>query len=118
MDNSLAIALGITVIGMTLLFLALFLFYGLLSLMMKLFEDRPPKPEAQANDEQAAMESAGLLQAAAIAVALARAETGPGVAPAPNLMDDRGSSGESTSPWWSLHHQREVTRNPNVRRVP
>ena len=115
MDNSLIIALGITVVGMTLLFLALGLFYGMLTLLTAVFGDRSPRPQAQAADEQApdnlALESNMLLQAAAIAVALARAQ-------GPTTMEALVASDETLSPWWSLHHQREVTRNPNVGRVP
>ncbi|MGD2041261.1 MAG: OadG family protein, partial [Anaerolineae bacterium] len=56
MDNELFLALFITAAGMTLLFLSLGLFYGLLSLMTRLFEDQPagsgglfakPKPPAE-----------------------------------------------------------------------
>ena len=117
MDNPLVVALGITVVGMTLLFLALVLFYGLLSLLTTVFEKRAPQPQAAAPAEEAKAESETHLPtaapAAAIAVALARAQV---QAPAPQGLTDTG--GDSLSPWWSLHHQREITRNPNVGRAP
>jgi Na+-transporting methylmalonyl-CoA/oxaloacetate decarboxylase gamma subunit len=117
MENSLLTALAITAIGMTLLFLALALFYGLLSLMMSIFERRA-KPKALETKEPITAESGVLLRAAAVAVAMARAEAGQGdlTAPAPATGAETGR--EPPSPWWLLHHQRNVRPKPNARRLP
>jgi len=116
-ENSLVVALVITAIGMTLLFLALALFYGLLSLMMSVFEDRA-KPKAREKEERTSTEGGVLLRVAAVAVALARAEGEQGILSIPAFVTGRGTSREPVSPWWSLHHQREVTREKSVRRLP
>ncbi len=112
MDDTLLSALLITAIGMSLLFLVLAFFYGLLWLLTAVAQGRPaanlqarspapgPEPEKEAT-----------LEAAAIAVALARARAirraGPPVSPADITTAD---------PWWSLHHQRQLTLNPGTRR--
>jgi hypothetical protein len=128
--GSIGISLGITAIGMTLLFLALAFFYGLLSLMTSVMQDRrlPPEPQAAGrrkaaqglqaakeleSDRAAAEAGPGLVRrrAAAIAVALARAEaaaTGP--APRPPAPQEAGPA----SAWWALHHQRRL--QPGTRR--
>jgi len=106
-DNPLIVALGITLAGMTLLFLALAFFYGLLSLISSVLHEgaRPPAAaetvDRAATDQPAPPAEAELmLQAAAVAVALARAETEARPAPTPAPAD---LAAESLSPWWSLH---------------
>jgi len=118
-DNSLVVALGISVVGMTLLFLALIFFYGLLSVLTALFRVRPPAEAegGQDRDGTRAGRDRVLLRAAAVAVALARAEAEQ--APPrgePYARDERGTA-QATSPWWALHHQRELARNPGTRRT-
>ena len=108
MDNPLLVALAITVAGMTLLFLALAFFYGLLSLISRALHDGNETPGTAKAEEQAAPDEAQLPappaerelmhRAAAIAVALARAEGEARPAPVP-----AGVSGEPLSPWWSMH---------------
>jgi len=118
-DNSLVVALGITVVGMTLLFLALIFFYGLLSLLTALFRVRPPAEAEEGRDRDSARpgQERTLLRAAAVAVALARAEAEQTAAPpAPHAHDEQAMP-RSTSPWWLLHHQRELARNPGTRRT-
>lgn len=135
MDESLVIALMITVIGMSLLFLSLVFFYGMLSLLARI-KDKDQTPDSvgpEALDatmpegtafigDELGTGQAALHQAVAIAVALARAEAelepGPGdtlLAPAP------AAGGEQVSAWWSLYHQRQLAHrsaNPDTRRDP
>ena len=108
MDNPVLVALGITLAGMTLLFLALAFFYGLLTLISSALHDGgQPSTEAEPTDRAAGQavpdRPAGpepALQAAAIAVALARAESEGHPAPKPAPA---GLTAEPPSPWWSLH---------------
>jgi Na+-transporting methylmalonyl-CoA/oxaloacetate decarboxylase gamma subunit len=107
-DNPLIVALAITVAGMTLLFLALAFFYGLLSLISAALHDGAEMPGVTRAEKQAAPDETELPapaaerelmhRAAAIAVALARAEGDARPAPVP-----AGVSGEPLSPWWSMH---------------
>ena len=108
MDNSLVVVLVISVAGMTLLFLALAFFYGLLTLMTKEFRKRVVASDLPVDEGPAALDSAETLRAAAIAVALARAEAEGRAAPA--ILDQEG---ESVSSWWALHHQRRLAPNPS-----
>lgn len=123
MDESLQVALAITVIGMTLLFLSLILFWGLITLLTAVVKDKPTTPTQQvtAEDSGKARERAGAeetatLRAAAVAVVLARAEaehrSGPAMAP----VADGTSADRQISPWWSLHHQRQLAPNPEAKR--
>ena len=102
MDNPLIVALAITLAGMGLLFLALAFFYGLLSLISSVLrEGGRPVAAAEIVDQAGPDQPAGaemMLQAAAIAVALARAETEGSPAQLP-----AGPAAEPLSPWWSLH---------------
>lgn len=114
MDNPLIVALAITLAGMTLLFLALAFFYGLLSLIAAALHDGAGTPGVAKAEEQAAPDEAELPappaerelmhRAAAIAVALARAEGEARPAPLP-----AGPAGESLSPWWSMHQGSRLT---------
>jgi hypothetical protein len=111
-DNPLTIVLGISAAGMTLLFLALLLFYGILSFMTSLGQERgrqKAEPEAPRAVSPGEDEEALRLRAAAIAVALARAGAAPGPA-----VDVPAS--QAVTPWWALHHQRRL--NPTLRRRP
>jgi Na+-transporting methylmalonyl-CoA/oxaloacetate decarboxylase gamma subunit len=114
MASSLGTVLLITVVGMTLLFLALALFYGLLSLMMATIKDRPAETKGQSvrGEVERNREEEAALRAAAIAVALARAEMEQeaGYAPAGGL------GGPQVSPWWILYHQRQMRRQEMGRR--
>jgi hypothetical protein len=118
LDNSLFIALGITAIGMTLLFLALAFFYGLLSLMMVVIKDRPTHQAMLAGEQREEPDEGGeLLRAVAVAVVMARAEAEQIAVLTGALATDEAGSSESVSPWWALHHQREVALGPETRRV-
>lgn len=119
MENPLAVSLAISGLGISLLFLTLILFYGLLSLMTAALRERrrPSAHAAEGNDERSGGEEA-TIQAAVIAVAMARAQAERGAeflgAPAADLAAGAGL----VSPWWTLHHQRQLARNPQSRRTP
>lgn len=120
-DSSITTALVIALIGMTLLFLSLFLFYGLLSLLTAVVKDRPvpdqQKGEGRSGERETGTRPEEVLRAAAIAVALARAEAE--VLPGPTMAGVGGEAGAepAVSPWWSLHHQRQLGPNPSPRRI-
>jgi Na+-transporting methylmalonyl-CoA/oxaloacetate decarboxylase gamma subunit len=115
MENPLVTVLMITALGMGLLFLALAFFYGLLSAMARGLKDRAlPPPQAPARRHKEAGEEEGgslaetRLQAAAVAIALARGRVQappPGVPVAP--AESPGGA-QAPSAWWSLHHQRRL----------
>ena len=119
MDQDLIAALVISAVGITLLFLALALFYGLLVLLAAIFKGHASAgvggPESASPEPETAD---AMLQAAAIGVALARtdAERPPSLDLIPSGEATAGS--HSVSPWWALHHQRQVTQKPSSRRVP
>jgi Na+-transporting methylmalonyl-CoA/oxaloacetate decarboxylase gamma subunit len=130
MDNPLVISLAVTGVGMLMLFLALAVLCGLMYLMTWMTNIQAPIeewPEAGAEEEgsrgageqrsRGAEEQRGKgaeaervmrRKAAAIAVALARAE---------RELSSSGSPCPSGSPWRALHHQRQLTRNPPARRI-
>lgn len=112
MNEPLVMALGITVVGMTLLFLTLLLFYGLLSLLTVVFKaPAPAGGEAVSGSGGGPAGEEPMLRAAAIAVALARTEAERASLPA--LLPEEG---ENVSPWWVLHQQRQLTRGAGRRR--
>lgn len=112
MDDTLLSALLITAIGMSLLFLTLAFFYGLLWLLTTVAQGRPvanrqargPAPGPELGKEAA-------LEAAAIAVALARARAVRRAVPPVSPTDIT-----TADPWWTLHHQRRLTISPGTRR--
>ncbi len=108
MENLLVVSLLITVIGMTLLFIALAILYGMMYLMTAVLRDPAPAPtEAAEEPTGTEQEQPAVLRAAAIAVALARAQQEtPGVPP---VAETGGGDG---SRWWLLHHIRRLTAQP------
>ena len=112
MENSLTTSLVITAIGMTLLFLSLVLFYGILSLLTAITRERHSASPLQQLKEHASEKRA--LQAAAIAIALARTEA------AQQTTLDGGTATPSNegalTPWWSLHHQQRLAAEKRLRR--
>lgn len=123
LDESLQIALAITVIGMTLLFLSLILFYGLITLLTAIVKDKPATSTQQATAEDGGKEKAdtgaegtAMLRAAAVVVVLARTEAEQRPSPALVPVTDETSVDRQVSPWWSLHHQRQVAPNPSAKR--
>ena len=113
MDSPLVVALVISAIGITLLFLALAFFYGLLSLMTSAIQDRSSASPAQ---EEGGPDDNALLQAAAIAVAMARSQAERGSSPISRPTEDDATVPGHVSPWWALHHQRQLTPGSNTRR--
>jgi Na+-transporting methylmalonyl-CoA/oxaloacetate decarboxylase gamma subunit len=114
-----ATAAAITVVGMTLLFLTLVFFYGLMVFITKVLKDPPAALEHQAGEaRQEPKGQEAMLRAAAIAVALARAESelGSGRAQTPN--EGARPDVSPTSAWWTLHHQRRLRSDPEARRMP
>ena len=121
MDETLLLALLISVSGMTLLFLALGFFYVLLSLITKIFRDRDsaaePADEEQVLTAAPASTPVEVLRAAAIAVALARAQAEENARSSGVPQPGETTASPEVSPWWALHHQRQVAPHPKVRRV-
>ena len=118
MESSWGTTLVITAIGMSLLFLSLVLFYGIISLLTAVTRERPATPSGRtdgAEGQQDAPEDRAL-QAAAIAIALARAEaerrTGFASDSVIPTFGDR-----DVTPWWSLHHQHRLAENRKPRRL-
>ena len=116
MDNPLVTVLVISVIGMSLLFLSLVLFYGIISLLTAVTRDRSSIPSASTDsvEVQKDVPTDRVLRAALVAIALARAE-------AQKAGKARGSvslaSGDcDVTPWWSLHHQQRLTGKGEPRR--
>lgn len=119
MDQDLVAALVISAVGITLLFLALALFYGLLVLLAAVFKGRASAEGGGSEPSGPGPERAdAMLQAAAIGVALARAEAdqpaGLNLVPS----EEASAAAPSVSPWWALHHQHQVRHRPESRRVP
>jgi Na+-transporting methylmalonyl-CoA/oxaloacetate decarboxylase gamma subunit len=116
MEEPLPVALVISAIGMTLLFLSLILFYGMLSLLMSVTRERATSGAAPEAEPAGAPETMLRAAAIAIAVAIARAEAEPG----PSLVDLAATAGIAgrgqVSPWWTLHHQRQMIPHPKARR--
>jgi len=94
---------------MLMLFLALAFLYGLMYLMTAFVKDRP-KAQEQEPESRREEASIGKRRAAAIAVALARAEQERVAIGAPE-------AGKQVSGWRALHHQRQLTLNLPTRRV-
>jgi len=121
MENSLVVSLAVTGIGMLALFLALALLYGLMYGMTALIRERPKaedgKRESMAGEEKETAEEDGAMQrrAAAIAVALARAECELCATGLPGAEDF--ASPRTPSPWWALHHSRQLAPHLPTRRV-
>ena len=121
MENSLVVSLTVTGIGMLALFLALVLLYGLMYGMTALIRERPKagdgERESMGEGEKKAAEEEGAMprRAAAIAVALARAECELCATGLPGAEDS--ASPRAPSPWWALHHSRQLAPHLPTRRV-
>lgn len=113
MGESLKVVLMISAVGMTLLFLALAFFSGLLSLLTAAIRDQSPGPERAAAEPA---EDEMLLQVAALAVALARAESELTTSPTGASVRGEAAAPLPVSPWWALHHQRQLAFHANTRR--
>jgi hypothetical protein len=117
LENPLVTALLITAIGVSLLFLSLVLFYGIISLLTAVTRDRSEISPAGADiaEERGGAPERRALQAAAIAIALARAE----VEQRPGALNGASASAFSdrdATRWWSLHHQHRLVEKRTRRR--
>jgi hypothetical protein len=123
MENPLVTVLMITALGMSLLFLALAFFYGLLAGMARGLKDRDltlqgerALPTEGAGEEGPSLAAAGL-QAAAVAIALARARVqAPQGGGGAGLQVEGSGGARAPSAWWSLHHQRRLASRTSHRR--
>ena len=114
MENPLTTSLVLTAIGMSLLFLSLVLFYGILSLLTAITRERAREAARQEPEEHAPEKRP--LQAAAIAIALARVEAAQGPGSAGNAAGLSAGTLDVTS-WWSMHHQQRLAREKRPRRL-
>ena len=117
MENPLVVVLIISAIGMTLLFLSLVLFYGIISLLTAATRERPSAPERKTTGAEAKGEvpTDRALRAAAVAIALARAEA-VGQAGKAGSYVSPASGDRDVTPWWSLHHQHRLAGKGKPRR--
>jgi Na+-transporting methylmalonyl-CoA/oxaloacetate decarboxylase gamma subunit len=121
MENSLVVALAVTGIGMLVLFLALALLYGMMYGMTALIQERPKAGDGERGSmgvgEKEAAEEDGAMQrrAAAIAVALARAECELCTSGLPGAEESTGP--RAPSAWWAMHHSRQLAPHLPTRRV-
>jgi Na+-transporting methylmalonyl-CoA/oxaloacetate decarboxylase gamma subunit len=114
LENPLTTSLVITAIGMSLLFLSLVLFYGILSLLTAITREKPREEERQEPSAPAHQHRA--LQAAAIAIALARIEAAQGPGSAGEAAISPSGDRDVTS-WWSMHHQQRLAGKKRPRRL-
>lgn len=125
MDNLVVVAVVVSVVGMFLLFVALVFLYGMMYLLTSVVKDRSPasatavsaaapRPAPVLALDKDAAGRVAVLRAAAVAVALARAE---GDGRPPGMTVGRGlAEGGPASPWWALHHGRQLVNRPSSRR--
>jgi Na+-transporting methylmalonyl-CoA/oxaloacetate decarboxylase gamma subunit len=116
-DNALGTALIISAIGITLLFLSLILFYGIISLLTAVTRDKPATTPRRTDNSEEQRDEPGrrALQAAAIAIALARAEA-EGEAGKASASISLASGDRNVTSWWSLHHQHRLAGKGKSRR--
>ncbi len=120
MDDPITISLAVTGIGMLMLFLALALLYGLMVLMTRTtdisgwIKGRSEADSGEQGDRGAREQRMMKRRAAAIGVALARAEQQTSAAGAPGA--EEAASSWRISPWRALHHQRQLTPSSRTRR--
>jgi hypothetical protein len=116
-DNSLVIVLILSAIGMSLLFLSLVLFYGIISLLTAATRERSAASAGRTTGAKAQADEPTdqALRAAAVAIALARAKAKGQTARAGSSVTV-ASGGRELTPWWSLHHQRRLAEKGKSRR--
>ena len=107
MESPLVTSLIVSGLGMLMLLVAMCVLYGLMYGMTALLKDgrerptdRRPDPGPSRNKNEAQQRE----RAAVIAVALARAE-------AETSGVEKPRADEQSSAWWTLHHQRQLTRD-------
>jgi Na+-transporting methylmalonyl-CoA/oxaloacetate decarboxylase gamma subunit len=106
-NDPILVALMISAVGLSLLFGALFLLYGLMMALTAVARDRDPAPDPPASELASRSPESGdrdrRAQVAVIAVALARVERERGAAPAPAPTG-------GWSPWRAFHAHRLLGR--------
>jgi hypothetical protein len=115
LENPIVASLVISALGMPLLFLALAFFYAMLSLMTSGIQDRLPMLASRDEPGDQSEEDEALQRAAAIAVAMARADAEGRT----SLVHPPAAAAEAQtpSPWWLLHHQRQLGAGSNTGRI-
>ena len=112
MDDTVVVALLISAVGLSLLFVALLLLYGLMVALTAVARDRVPSPgpttPAPAGPAPAGDDQVRRAQAAVVAVALARAEREQRAAVPPEPVG-------GWSPWRQFHAQRLLGRGAGKR---
>ncbi len=115
MDDPLTTALGVTGIGMLVLFLALAILYALMYALTELTKDRPEEGADEHGNGGADKQRVMRRRAALIAVAIARAEHDLNTA---GFQEGQETTvRERVSPWRAHHHQRQLTHAPRPRRA-
>jgi hypothetical protein len=99
---------------MSLLFLSLVLFYGIISLLATVTRDRTTAPTGRTTSEEQQQEvpAERMLRAAIVAVAMARA----GAQSKATNSFSQASGERDITPWWSLHHQHRLAGKGKTRR--
>ena len=117
MDNPVGIVLIISAIGMSLLFLSLVLFYGIISLLTAATRERSAASAGRATgaEAQGDVPTDRALRAALVAIALARAEAEGHAGRAGGSVSPTSGDHDLT-PWWSLHHQHRLAGKGKPRR--
>ena len=117
MDSPIVVSLAISVIGMTLLFLALLLFYFMLTLLAWLARERSAPERLAASPEAGSVaHEEELLQAAVLGVALARAYAQARAEPDQDAPHRDPVDARRASPWWALHHAGRLSPGSPSRR--
>lgn len=113
MEN-LGLALKISGVGIVVLLLVLTLFAGLISLLTKYLKDKPEEEESSSEEELIAeaepqSEETDLAHVAAIAVALARAQSA--------FSGVSQTTGSALSSWGQFHLNRRLNASASSRRT-
>ena len=127
MDSPVVTALVITGIGVPMLFLALAMLCGLMYALTALTregreegykgegEEGNKEGRKQGYKGEAGEQDLARQRAAIVGVALARAEAECGRPSRPEVKETQSAS--HVSPWWTLHHQRQLARQPHTRKA-
>lgn len=126
MDSPVVTALVITGIGVPMLFLALAMLCGLMYALTALTRERRGEREGEGKegykeggeegyDGEAGEQDLARQRAAIVGIALARAEAEGGRPSRPEVKET--PSPGRVSPWWTLHHQRQLGRQPHTRKA-
>jgi len=126
MEDPVITSLVIAGIGVPMLFLALAMLCGLMYALTALTRERRgegkregkegyKEGEEQGYKREAGEQDLARQRAAIVGVALARAEAEGGRPSRPEAKE--APSPGRVSPWWTLHHQRQLGRQPHTRKA-